>query len=272
MCELQRIGAYLDIMDRQRVRISVALCQELSENDRREQYCHQALNSMAWDPPGPVRDLSQHFEREAHRACAEAKAATAALPSHLGQHWLMKLERLQSLHDRLLEAAIDGHEQFRPLAVDLCNQHALATAEARQERLALDLIEHDGVKQEAEELRRPPGVPQVGTRSGGLRAPEQRAQALKDLPPAARKAYLAYCWAEAVAGRPLEDREAFDILKEQGIPKDRGDLGELEDYELPDFPTWTKHLRNARAPLGEQKYKRRGGRATGKSIVRANQI
>jgi len=73
-------------------------------------------------------------------------------------------------------------------------------------------------------------------------------------------------------GKRLQDREAYDWLKEYGIDTDKGDVGELADYELPSFDTWTKQLRNARNPLGKQKYTRRGGRATGKSIVRVNEV
>jgi hypothetical protein len=103
-------------------------------------------------------------------------------------------------------------------------------------------------------------------------SPEERAQRIKDLQPAARKAYLAFIWAESTARRRLQDREAYDLFREQGIPEGHGDLGELEDYEVPDFDTWTRELRNARAALGEQKYNRRGGRARSKGIVRADQI
>ena len=139
---LHGIGAYLDTLDRQRLRITDALAYELSDDGaRRENYHQLAAESVAWDPPGPVRELWQRFTREAHRACAEAKAATEALPSHLGQHWLDKLDAPQKLHDELLEAAIDGHEQFRPLSTDLCNHHAVQTSNARQERAALDQIE-----------------------------------------------------------------------------------------------------------------------------------
>jgi hypothetical protein len=41
---------------------------------------------------------------------------------------------------------------------------------------------------------------------------------------------------------------------------------------LPAFDTWAKQLRNARNPLGEQKYTRRGGRPTGRSIVASKEI
>ncbi len=74
------------------------------------------------------------------------------------------------------------------------------------------------------------------------------------------------------AGKRPQDREAYDWLKENGIDADKGDVGELADYRLPAFDTWGKQLRNARKPLGEQKYTRRGGRPTGRSIVAGKEI
>lgn len=98
------------------------------------------------------------------------------------------------------------------------------------------------------------------------------AQKLQKLEPAARKAYLAYEWADSKAGRRLTDEEAYEMLKEEGIPEGVGDAGDLTDYDLPSFETWTKYVRNARAPLGEQKYKPRKGRHRGKSVVRDDEI
>jgi len=96
---------------------------------------------------------------------------------------------------------------------------------------------------------------------------------LARLQPADRKAYLSYQYAETMAGRKLGDREAYDWLGENGIDTDKGDLGELADYELPtDFGTWSRQVRNARKPLSEQKYTKRDGRALGKSVVSARQI
>lgn len=101
---------------------------------------------------------------------------------------------------------------------------------------------------------------------------ETRAQRFQKLVPAARKAFLAFELAESRAGKRLEDREAYDHLMEHGIPDNAGNAGELTDYELPSFDTWTKHLRTARAHLGEQKYTPRQGRETGKSVVRVNEV
>ena len=95
---------------------------------------------------------------------------------------------------------------------------------------------------------------------------------LANLQPADRKAYLANQYAETMAGKQLQDHEAYDWLKENGIDTDKGDVGELADYNWPSFDSWSKQLRNARNPLGEQKYTRRKGRAAGKSIVRADEV
>jgi hypothetical protein len=88
--------------------------------------------------------------------------------------------------------------------------------------------------------------------------------------PAVRRAYLAFCYAETKAGKRLEDREAYNLLRDEGIPDDAGELG---DYKLPHaFDTWARYLRDARNVLDERKYTRRGGRPVGKSIVKGDQI
>jgi len=92
------------------------------------------------------------------------------------------------------------------------------------------------------------------------------------LTPSVRKAYLAWRYAESKAGRQLTDREAFDWLKENGIPDDAGDLGELADYKLPAFETFTSYCTKARGILGEQKYSPTAGRPTGKSVVKQSDI
>jgi hypothetical protein len=100
----------------------------------------------------------------------------------------------------------------------------------------------------------------------------KRKEVLEGLQPADRKAYLAYQYAETMAEKRLQDREAYDWLKEHRIDASKGDVGELADYGLPAFDTWGKQLRNARKPLGEQKYTRRGGRRAGRSIVAGKEI
>jgi hypothetical protein len=86
---------------------------------------------------------------------------------------------------------------------------------------------------------------------------------------APRLAYRAFDAAQRRAERELEDREAYDLLKEEGMPEEDGALA---DYLLPAFDTWARYLRVARKALGEQKYSPRAGRPTGKSIVRKNEI
>lgn len=92
------------------------------------------------------------------------------------------------------------------------------------------------------------------------------------LQPADRKAYLSFVYAESKVGKRLEDYEAHQWLKGHGIDTDKGDVGELTDYTLPAFDTWSRQLRNARGPLGEQKYTRRAERPTGRSIVSGREI
>jgi hypothetical protein len=88
-----------------------------------------------------------------------------------------------------------------------------------------------------------------------------------------RNAYLAFEYAESMNGRKLEDREVYEWLHEYGIDTEKGDVGELTDYELPgSLETFRRYLSTARKALGENKYTRRGGRKHGGSIVRSNQI
>jgi hypothetical protein len=101
---------------------------------------------------------------------------------------------------------------------------------------------------------------------------DNREHKLSKLQPCARKAYFSYQLAESQVGRRLEDDEAYDWLKENGLPDDAGDLGELTDYELSSRDTWKRELRSARKALGEQKYSRRAGRSTGRSVVGADEI
>ena len=95
---------------------------------------------------------------------------------------------------------------------------------------------------------------------------------LEGLQPADRKAYLSFAYAESKVGKRLEDHEAHEWLTENGIDTNKGDAGELADYSLPVFDTWSRQLRNARNPLGEQKYTRRAGRVAGRSIVKGDEI
>ncbi len=78
-----------------------------------------------------------------------------------------------------------------------------------------------------------------------------RFDVLAKLEPATRKAYMSFTYAEAKAERRLQDRDAYDLLEEQGIDVESG---ELTDYELPEFSNWSRYLRKARNATGEQKY------------------
>jgi hypothetical protein len=100
----------------------------------------------------------------------------------------------------------------------------------------------------------------------------ERDNAFRGLEPAARKAYLSFQYAESNKGCGLEDNEAHKLLTEEGISTDKGNLGELIDYPLPNFATWRRYLSEARKALREQKNKRRGGRRTGKSIVKTDRL
>ncbi len=111
------------------------------------------------------------------------------------------------------------------------------------------------------------------TRQSAVTSGAAREAVLRDLKSSARKAYLAFQYAETMNGRRMEDREAYDWLHENGIDQGKGDLGELTDYELPDsLETFRRYLGTARKSLGESKYTKRGGRKHGRSIVRGNEI
>jgi hypothetical protein len=71
-----------------------------------------------------------------------------------------------------------------------------------------------------------------------------------------KKAYFTYSYVEFKIVKPT-DRDAYDWLKENGLPDEReaSDLAkELTGYTLPAFDTWSRQLRNARKALGEQKH------------------
>jgi hypothetical protein len=87
-----------------------------------------------------------------------------------------------------------------------------------------------------------------------------------------RLAYMAFQHAESCAGKSLKDKEAYEILHENGVSPDKGDLGELEGYKLPGYDTWARYVREARKALGEQKYSRRAGRPLTTSIARPSDI
>jgi hypothetical protein len=95
---------------------------------------------------------------------------------------------------------------------------------------------------------------------------------IQTMQPSIRVAYLAFTYAESKAGKKLQDQEAYKLLDEEGIPEGAGSRGELTDYKLPAFDTWSRQLREARKALGEQKYSPRRGRSHGMSIVKSVEI
>jgi len=126
----------------------------------------------------------------------------------------------------------------------------------------------------------PPGStqPAVKTEPGGGDGgvgltPEQGKAAFDKLKPAEKKAYWALKYAEGEAGRSLEDREAHEWLKENGIDEEKAGLGELANYEVPkSLDTFRHYVGKARTALDENKYTRRAGRERGRSIVRGDEI
>ena len=71
-------------------------------------------------------------------------------------------------------------------------------------------------------------------------------------------------------GTHVTDREAYDWLRDTGLPDERDEpqlAGEFEGYQLPPFPTWSRYVRCARKTLGQQKYSRRAGRSTGRTVL-----
>ena len=99
---------------------------------------------------------------------------------------------------------------------------------------------------------------------------EGREEKIRILWPSIRNAYLAFEFAVSKAGRILTDREAHDILKEEGVR--RNGSGELIDYDLPCYATFTSYCTKARIELGEQKHTKRRGRSHHNSIVRPGEI
>jgi hypothetical protein len=129
---------------------------------------------------------------------------------------------------------------------------------------------HGQAEDEQGEVSKQTGIRDAVAGSGTATA--RRDELVQRLEPAVRLAYLTFCYAESKAGKRLEDREAHELLKEDGIPEAAGERGELAEYRLPAFDTWARYLRDARNLLGEQKYTRRAGRPTGKSVVRGDQV
>jgi hypothetical protein len=102
--------------------------------------------------------------------------------------------------------------------------------------------------------------------------PVGRAERIRQLKRGPRLAWLSFSYVESKAGKPLLDREAYDLFEEEGVSDRAEDARELEDYELPGFETWARYLREARKVFGQGKYTPRAGRQFGKSIVKADHI
>ena len=66
------------------------------------------------------------------------------------------------------------------------------------------------------------------------------------------KALLTADWKRVAGARELIDDELVDLA--------------------PAFDTWTRNLRSARKPLGEQKHTSRAGRASGGSVINQDKI
>jgi hypothetical protein len=83
------------------------------------------------------------------------------------------------------------------------------------------------------------------------------------LKPSREKAYRLFCWAMEQEPTLKTDLDVYNWLHE------RSDLPD----ELPCFATWSKYLREARAYHQDHKHTpRRAKKATGKSVVRNDQI
>jgi hypothetical protein len=103
----------------------------------------------------------------------------------------------------------------------------------------------------------------------------ERDRKLSQLSRSIKKAYSAFQYAALKMEKRLEDlndSDAHKFLKESGFADDNGDLMGLADYKLPELPTFTRYIRQARKALGEQKYNSRAGRPTGKSVARQHQV
>jgi hypothetical protein len=109
----------------------------------------------------------------------------------------------------------------------------------------------------ASEKRRPSGTPEGGLH-GEPPTPDPTTPkcTLEKCKPSELKAYYSYKLAEERAERRLEDREAYDLLDELLADEDSIEqfTGELTDYKLPSFGTWSRQLRTARSATKERKY------------------
>ena len=213
-------------------------------------------------PPGDsdIREVDALVQGEERFGPFPAGAETSADAEVVQQRLLYRLNTLTDTVNRLCPKNVS--EPF-PMAVSPLPTPPAKTEEeeATDEAGSATPPAHKGNQSEKE------GGPGAAPEQLPPASPGAREAVLRQLEPSVRKAYLAYQYAETMNKRRLEDREAYDWLKEQGIDPDKGDLGELTDYELPEsFETFKRYVVTARNGLGESKYTRRAGR-TGRSIA-----
>ncbi len=97
---------------------------------------------------------------------------------------------------------------------------------------------------------------------GGAGQPEKAGELVQCLSPAVRNAYLAFEYAQSKKGKLLEDQEAHELLKEEGIPENAGASGELEGYKPPYLPTFVRYLGRAGRPSASKSTNAEGGART----------
>ena len=96
-------------------------------------------------------------------------------------------------------------------------------------------------------------------------------EAIRNLKPRYRKAYKTYLYACLSLEKNAVDREAYEFLKDQGVPKESGDP-DFDNYKITSFETWTSYLTKARKQLGLGKYGKKTDRISSRSVVRNEQI
>jgi hypothetical protein len=190
-------------------------------------------------------------------------------PAERGADGVIRPVPWEPVRSVLLPVDGDLLQEFREAAKDAASRDQGGAEQT-------EAAENSAGQTEPDQRERSSGVPEsnaserVAVTDGGT--PANCQELIQRLSPSVRKAYLALLCAERKAEKCLKYREAYELLKEEGIPENAGDQADLEDYELPDFPTWARYLGRARKALGEQKYQRRRGRSHGRSIVEEDQI
>lgn len=217
-------------------------------------------------PPPPLVDINGASLHERGRSFADAVFVRALCPTGpsalcgLRTSMLPTLEQLRdnwpSISDRL--------RKYRHVDADA------VTAGVDDEAARADRAE---AKPPTDKREQGEGNGGAGSAPGQQAATpeEKRETILGKQPRRVQKAYAAFEHAAKRLERKLEDlpdREAYDWLKRNGIDSEKDDSGELADYKLPAYPTFTRYCTAARGPLDERKHNSRAGRKTGRSIVR----